>query len=93
MGEFVTSDASSSESVSSSTSTPSSNSGHAFAAFQQLVAEDAAIFTRLENTSDSDDFIARAVELGAAHGLIFGSGDVKAALQNARRAWFERVKL
>ena len=62
-------------------------------AFQQLVAEDAAIFKRLENTADSDAFVERAVELGAAHGLIFGSDDVKAALQNARRAWFEKVRL
>lgn len=70
-----------------------SENGSAFAAFQRLVVEDSTIFKRLESIADTDLFIARAVELGAAHGLIFGPADVKAALQNVRRAWFERVKL
>jgi hypothetical protein len=61
-----------------------------FAAFQQLVVDDAALFSRLENAPTTDAFVDLAVELGIARGFVFGADEVRASLQVARCAWIER---
>lgn len=61
-----------------------------FATFQRLVADDAELFARLQNTPTTEAFVVLAVELGATHGLAFSADDVQASLQAARRAWIER---
>jgi hypothetical protein len=61
-----------------------------FAAFQQLVLNDTALFAQLENAPTTDTFVDLAVELGVAHGFAFEADDVRASLQAARRAWIER---
>jgi hypothetical protein len=66
------------------------NPNEAFAAFHRRVVADGDLFGRLQNTPSLDAFIARAIDLGGELGLIFGPDEVRAALQNARRAWLER---
>lgn len=58
--------------------------------FRQLVLRDAALQERLREPSSQADFVARLQQLGREHGYDFTADDVAAALNAARRAWFER---
>jgi len=69
---------------------PTSGTVDGFAAFQQLVVNDSALFARLEKAPTTDAFVDLVVELGAAHGLAFDADAVRASLQAARCAWIER---
>ena len=69
---------------------PGLNPAAAFAAFHRLVIDDAELFAQLQNFASTEDFAARAVELGAARGLKFSSDDVLETLQIVRHAWLER---
>ncbi|HXC02724.1 MAG TPA: Nif11-like leader peptide family natural product precursor [Opitutaceae bacterium] len=69
---------------------PTSGMVDGFAAFQQLVVNDSALFARLQNAPTTDAFVDLAVEVGAARGFAFGADDVRASLQAARCTWIER---
>jgi len=62
----------------------------AFAEFRQRVIGEPALHAALLGYLDFELFAARAVELGAERGLVFGAEDVRAARSAARREWTER---
>jgi mannose-6-phosphate isomerase-like protein (cupin superfamily) len=61
-----------------------------FAAFRAHVLEDSALQARLQAEIGPAEFIARTVALGAEHGFRFGAEDVRAAMAQGRRAWFDQ---
>lgn len=62
---------------------------HGLERFRALVLADPSLQERLRETTDTESFLALAVELGAQHGCRFSRADVKDALRASRRAWFE----
>ncbi|NVJ04345.1 hypothetical protein HUW63_03695 [Myxococcus sp. AM001] len=62
----------------------------AFERFRLRVLEDVTLQDALRETPDTAAFIARAIELGAAHGCHFTAEDLHEALRAARRVWRER---
>ncbi len=61
-----------------------------FAEFHRLVLEDPSLFAGLTGTAHPDAFVERVVAAGTARGCAFDGDQVRAALQAAQRAWFER---
>jgi mannose-6-phosphate isomerase-like protein (cupin superfamily) len=64
--------------------------GAAFERFRSLVLADPALQQGLDEETDPERFVARAVGLGRARGLRFGATEVRRALDAGRRAWIER---
>ncbi|WP_228564921.1 hypothetical protein [Myxococcus sp. AB036A] len=52
--------------------------------------EDVTLQDALRETPDTAAFVARAIELGAAHDCHFTAEDIHEALRAARRVWRER---
>jgi hypothetical protein len=57
--------------------------------FCQIVAWDDELHSSLLATTDEQRFAALAVELGQRHGCRFATGEVRAALEEKRRAWLQ----
>ena len=62
----------------------------AFERFRLRVLEDVTLQDALRETPDTAAFVARAIELGAAHDCHFTAEDIHEALRAARRVWRER---
>ncbi|HEX3718933.1 MAG TPA: hypothetical protein VH595_13270 [Verrucomicrobiae bacterium] len=58
--------------------------------FRRLVLADPQLLEKLRKNSDLNTFITLTVRLGAERGCIFTADQVRAALQESRRAWLER---
>ena len=61
-----------------------------FEQFRNVVLEDLTLQRELQSFTGRDEFIARAVEAGAALGFEFTADEVTEAINAARRAWIER---
>jgi GNAT superfamily N-acetyltransferase len=62
----------------------------AWEAFAALALDDQGVRDALADAVDDADLCVRAVSLGLARRLAFGSGDVQAALREKRMSWIER---
>lgn len=60
------------------------------AALRQLVLEDPALQQRLVGLGDRATFSAAAAEVARQRGLDLAPGDIEAAIDRARRQWWER---
>jgi hypothetical protein len=60
-----------------------------FASFRELVLTDPQLQQQLREC-ESEHFVTKVVELGAALGYEFSPPDVHAAMNDARRVWLER---
>jgi len=58
--------------------------------FHQIVLRDDQLLSQLQQAADLQSFAALAVELGQREGCRFTTEHVRAAVQEARRAWLER---
>jgi predicted ribosomally synthesized peptide with nif11-like leader len=58
--------------------------------FCQLVLEDPQLHQQLRQPLVQDEFIALAIRLGQERGYSFTAEEVRAALNERRRAWLER---
>ena len=58
--------------------------------FRELVLENPRLHDLLRSTPDHEAFVERAVELGREHDCLFTAETVRAAIQEQRRARFER---
>lgn len=70
--------------------TSSLNSREELERFRQVVLEDDQLLEQLRQTADQESFAALAVQLGWQRGCAFSAEHVRAALQEARRAWLLR---
>jgi hypothetical protein len=57
--------------------------------FRQLVLEDDQLLEQLRQAGGLESFAALAVALGQQRGCAFTSEQVRAAVQEARRAWLQ----
>ena len=60
------------------------------AALRRLVLQDPTLQQRLVGLGDRATFCAAAAEVARERGLDLGAGDVDAAIDQARRQWWER---
>lgn len=60
------------------------------ARFCRLVLEDEHLLRQLRQTSELKDFIALSVQLSREHGCPVTPEEVRAALQDERRAWLQK---
>jgi hypothetical protein len=60
--------------------------------FQQQVEADPGLAQTLQNVHDVDAFIECALALGAGQGLLFTREELRAAMRNGRRQWYEQWK-
>jgi hypothetical protein len=58
--------------------------------FRQLVLEDDKLLERLRATGDLESFVALTVQLGGEHGYALTPEQVRAAVQEQRRAWLQK---
>ncbi|MGO8835826.1 MAG: Nif11-like leader peptide family natural product precursor [Limisphaerales bacterium] len=65
------------------------SSGH-LERFSQMVLADRQLHEQLRTTADLESFIALAVRLGRERGCELTAEEIRAAVQERRRAWFER---
>jgi hypothetical protein len=61
-----------------------------FEKFRALVLEDVALQDRLLAEREAEPFISLVVDLAHERGLSVTAAEVRAALTEARRSWFER---
>ena len=61
-----------------------------FEQFRQIVFDDVELQRELRDIVDTNEFIARVVELGTGKGFDFTAEDVVQAMNEGRRAWIER---
>ena len=65
-------------------------SQESFEQFRELVFQDTTLQEALRSVTDTDQFVALTVRLGAARGYVFTVEDVAEAMRSSRRAWLER---
>lgn len=61
--------------------------GLAFERFRERVATEPALAAPLQVLESAQDFVAEAVRLGAAQGLVFTAAEVLSAMREGKQAW------
>ncbi|WEK32358.1 MAG: aspartyl/asparaginyl beta-hydroxylase domain-containing protein [Candidatus Pseudomonas phytovorans] len=64
--------------------------GQAFEQFRLLVAQDPALAARLQRLEAPSAFVAEAIGLGVAQGLVFTEAEVLSAMRQGKRAWSDQ---
>jgi len=65
----------------------------AFACFRERVASQPALAARLQVLERAQDFVAEAVRLGTAQGLVFTEADVLSAMRQGKQAWSDQWRV
>ena len=69
---------------------PMEQSGERLVRFSQMVLADRQLHEQLRMAANLESFIALAVRLSRERGCDLTAEEIRAAVQNRRRAWFER---